>query len=401
MPILDRTITDMGMGDLNNQPKAAENRGAETSVEGVGKDPWIPSSQGSLWGGADSLHRNLHERLSSPSISNYARTASQCLDSGSDWGVGSARREKPTKYLPWGSEAENFQLVSNVPRVPSTLWLNSPQRIVYPESNQNDEDYGSYAPSDSIPETAALEPAISELERQRITKYIALEELIYAQTTNGRFDLNNDLGTAVKNKFKHWRFDLLVSELGESMWYGDMDKVLETARTIVLIEVKHADAQDSWKFVIQKARAFVSTVIQDEEQRKNLFGVLQNQLSADREMVLHALKTSRWLLSHRKLVDGILRSHILDDPKELLNILRTYVPLGYGHFAYEIEKLVKFLGDHVLNEVYHKERKEKSMPGHSGVGLENPDEWTDGWDDILKLLEAIKSVRRERRVLES
>jgi len=132
--------------------------------------------------------------------------------------------------------------------------------------------------------------AISELERQRITKYIALEDLIYAQTADGRFSLNNDLGTAVKNHFKHWRFDLLVSELGESMVYRDMDKVLETARTIVLIEVAHAGAQDSWKLVIQKARAFVSTVIRDEEQREKLYGVLQNQLSADREMVLHALK---------------------------------------------------------------------------------------------------------------
>jgi hypothetical protein len=271
---------------------------------------------------------------------------------------------------------------------------------VYPELNQKDEDCDSYAPSDSIPETAALEPAISELERQRITKYIALEELIYAQTADGRFDLNNDLGTAVKNEFKHWRFDLLVSELGESMVYRDMDKVLETARTIVLIKVKHADSQDSWKFVIQKARAFVSTVIQDEEQRKNLFVVLQNQLSAGREMILHASK-SRWLLRHRKLIDGILQSHILDDPKELLNILRTSDLSDYGHFAYEIKKLVKFLGDHVLNDVFHKERKEKVMPSHSGVGRENPDEWTDGWDDILRLLKAIKSVRRERRVLES
>jgi hypothetical protein len=365
--------------DLSNQLKVAENRRAETSVEGVGERPRISSSPGGFGYAGSQL-----------SFSYRASHVSQHRDSG-NWSPLSRDLE----------EADNFQTVSNVPRVPSTLSHNSPERIVYPETNQNDEDYGSYALSDSIPETAALEPAISELERQRITKYIALEELIYAQTTNGRFDLNNDLGTAVKNKFKHWRFDLLVSELGESMLYRDMDKVLQTARTIVLIEVKHADTQDSWKFVIQKARAFVSTVIQDEEQRKSLFGVLQNQLSADREMVLHALKTSRWLLSHRKLIDGILRSHILDDPKELLNILRTYVPLGYGHFAYEIEKLVKFLGDHVLNEVYHKERKENSMPGHSGIGLENPDEWTDGWDDILKLLEAIKSVRRERRVLES
>jgi hypothetical protein len=193
------------------------------------------------------------------------------------------------------------------------------------------------------------------------------------------------------------------------MVYKDMDKVLETARTIVLIEVKHADAQDSWKLVIQKARAFVSTVIRDEKQRENLFGVLQNQLSADREMVLHALKTSRWLLSHRKLIDGILRSHILDDPKELLNILRTYAPLryfGFRHFffrqfGYKMEELVRFLGNHVLKDVYQKARKEKSRPSHSGIDHENPDEWTDGWDNILKLLEAINSVMRERRALKS
>jgi hypothetical protein len=74
--------------------------------------------------------------------------------------------------------------------------------------------------------------------------------------------------------------------------------------------------------------------------------------------------------------------------------------LGYGHYAYEIEKLVKFLGDYVLNDMFHKERKEKPMSSHSGVGRENSDEWTDGWDDILRLLEAIKSVRRERGLLQ-
>jgi hypothetical protein len=239
--------------------------------------------------------------------------------------------------------------------------------------------------------------AISELERQRITKYIALEDLIYAQTADGRFDLNNDLGTAVKNQFKHWRFDLLVSELGESMVYKDMDKVLETARTIVLIEVKHADAQDSWKLVIQKARAFVSTVIRDEEQRKNLFGVLQNQLSG-----LQALKTSQWLLRGREKIDGILQSHILDDPKELLNFLRaSYGYFDYRRFDYKMEMFVEFLGNNILLDVYKKERQEKSRPSNPGIDHENPDEWTDGWDDILNLLEAINSVMRERRELKS
>jgi hypothetical protein len=323
-------------GDSELMP-APENRGAETLAEGVG-------TQQSLFVGADSPHRNslnFKDLDPSPSTSHYDRTGPQRMDSRNHGRVGSARQKKL---------------------------------------------------------------AISERERRRITKYIALEELIYAQTTDGRFDLNNDLGTAVKNQFKHWRFDILVSELGESMVYKDMDKVLETARTIVLIEVKHADAQDSWKLVIQKARAFVSTVIRDEKQRENLFGVLQNQLSADREMVLHALKTSRWLLSHRKLIDGILRSHILDDPKELLNILRTYAPLrdfGFRHlffrqFGYKMEELVRFLGNHVLKDAYQKARKEKSRPSDSGIDHENPDEWTDGWDNILNLLEAVNSVMQER-----
>ncbi|KAH8767754.1 hypothetical protein F5882DRAFT_413056 [Hyaloscypha sp. PMI_1271] len=310
-------------GDSELMP-APENRGAETSAEGVGKDPWIPSSQGSLGGGADSLRRN----------SFKIKTGSQRMDPRNHWIVRSVRQKKL---------------------------------------------------------------AISELERQRITKYIALEDLIYAQTADGRFDLNNDLGTAVKNQFKHWRFDLLVSELGESMVYKDMDKVLETARTIVLIEVKHADAQDSWKLVIQKARAFVSTVIRDEGQREKLFGVLQNQLSG-----LQAPKTSHWLLRGREKIDGILQSHILDDPKELLNFLRaSYGYFYYRRFDYKMEMFVEFLGSNILLDVYKKERKEKSRPSNSGIDHENPDEWTDGWDDILNLLEAINSVMRERRELKS
>jgi hypothetical protein len=327
-------------GDSELMP-APENRGAETLAEGVG-------TQQSLFVGADSPHRNslnFKDLDPSPSISHYDRTGSQRMDSRNHGIVGSARQKKL---------------------------------------------------------------AISERERRRITKYIALEELIYAQTTDGRFDLNNDLGTAVKNQFKHWRFDILVSELGESMVYKDMDKVLETARTIVLIEVKHADAQDSWKLVIQKARAFVSTVIRDEEQRENLFGVLQNQLSADWEMVYHALTTSRWLLSYGEQIDGILRSHVLDDPKKLLHILRTYVPLRHNdgrpslrpslfrHFGYRMERLVRFIGYHVLNDEDQKARKEKSRPSHPWIDHGNTDEWTDGWDNILNLLEAVNSVMQER-----
>ncbi|KAF8853300.1 VIT-domain-containing protein [Acephala macrosclerotiorum] len=227
------------------------------------------------------------------------------------------------------------------------------------------------------------------LGQQRITKEITLEELIDAQTAEGSFKLDPELATALKNKFKHWRFDLLVSEMGEDIsLYMGVDKILETARAIVLIEATYTESCGLWRLVVQKANGFVATVILDNEQREKLFRVLKNQLLESRKIIDQALLGDPWLRDHREEFGRILRSRILDDPDELLRILRRDAP-------HTRDELIRTLGSQT-NRVWNP-----SKPLDVGKGVEDPDTWTDGWDDILKVSKALELATKKKNTLSS
>ncbi|CZR51264.1 uncharacterized protein PAC_01139 [Phialocephala subalpina] len=235
----------------------------------------------------------------------------------------------------------------------------------------------------------ASEQSPSELKQQRITREITLEELIDTQTAKGIFKLDPELATALKNKFKHWRFDLLLNEMGENIsLYMDVDKVLETARAIVLIEATYTESRELWRLVVQKANGFVATVILDNEQREKLFRVLKNQLLEGRKIIDLALLEDPWLRDHRENLDRILRSHILDDPERLLRILRRDTP-------HTRDELIRTLGSQT-SRVWNQSR-----PLDGGKGVEDPDTWTDGWDDILKVLKALELATKRKSRLSS
>ena len=223
--------------------------------------------------------------------------------------------------------------------------------------------------------------SVSESERLLMTIEITLEELIDAQTVEGRFKFEGNLATALKTKFRHWRFDLLVSELGiyhrDISLYMSMHKVLDTARAIVLVEERYAESRELWRLVIQKAKGFVTTVIPDYEQREKLFGILRNQLFGSQGAIDNAFRQRESY--YRGNLLRILR--ILDDPGELLRLFRRHIPP-------DPERLICVLGD---------EKLQNGQIGKVGANKRgnDPKSWTDGWDDILKVPEAIWLVIQE------
>jgi hypothetical protein len=230
--------------------------------------------------------------------------------------------------------------------------------------------------------------SVTELERQRIAREITLEELMAAQTAEGSFKLDDDV---LKHRFTYWRFDLLADELGEDILHTNLERVLDTARAIVFIYVMYPDSDELWRLVVQKADGFVETVISDKEWRR-LFRVLRSQLRDGREKTIQAFRDSRWFQGrHRFLAGGfdlILRSHILDDPHELRRLLRSCI----RDRTYSQKGLIQNLGRKIQDTKADGQLYEAK--------IKDFDEWTDGWDDVLKLSLGIRSVMREMGYLE-
>jgi len=245
--------------------------------------------------------------------------------------------------------------------------------------------------------TKTFANACSELERQLITSEITLEALIDAQTAEGSFKLDHELATALKNKFKHWRFDLLVSALGEEILYKDMDKILQTARVIVLIETQYPDSCELWRLAIQKARAFVAAVIPsrrllfpDTRLWQSLFGVLHHQLLQHRMVILLDLRDrDPWLRGNRKAFDRMFHTNLLEKPGELVQLLRGYSLRN--RIATRPKRLIWILHDMI------KDQMKVDMPVDTEKRGKNPDRWTDGWDDFLRVSKAVRLVFGDER----
>jgi hypothetical protein len=181
--------------------------------------------------------------------------------------------------------------------------------------------------------------------------------------------------------------------LGEDILHTNLEKVLDTARAIVFIDAMYPDSEELWRLVVQKANEFVGIVISDEKGRKRLFEVLRKQLLGGREYIIQALGKDRWLFGYRfslRMFNRILRSHLLDDPQELRRSLRRCTTYP----TYHEERLIQSLDRDI------RLQNTRTYWQFDGATVEDFDEWTNGWDDVLKLSLAIRSVIREMGFLE-
>jgi len=244
-----------------------------------------------------------------------------------------------------------------------------------------------------------------EAKDKSISTELSLEKLVEAQTAEGRFKLSDDLSSVLKDKFTNWIWDLIVDELGEDMLYENLSDILDTARAIVFIEVMYPEIQDQWGLVVQKARGFLNTVIPGRRETKRLEHLLQIQLSGGKRKAIDAIKDN-WirsrLLGRRDLIGIIGRINVVRETDLLPKLLRDVIP-PYDSSAvlYAVWNLIASLGKQAGSLSHYPTIEPVARETEGRVTdlkrkIEDPEEWTDGWIEVLELSQAIRLVMKEK-----
>jgi hypothetical protein len=234
---------------------------------------------------------------------------------------------------------------------------------------------------------------------------LSLENLVDVQTAEGSFKLNDELPSALKRKFTNWKWEVLLSELDEEVLFEDLNAVLDTTQAVLYIETVYPQSRGLWGLVMQKALGFIIKVVASKEARKSIWLVLGKQLSDGRKGAMDALQGNRWRLEDgaysklTRIVDLLLELDVL------LMVLRKVIKpyeRSVQIARFKLQDLVsrldeeRVLGSPLLPKDLEIQGIASEEQIDSGKQIEDPDDWSDGWDVILKLSQAIRLVMKEK-----
>jgi hypothetical protein len=111
---------------------------------------------------------------------------------------------------------------------------------------------------------------------------LTLEALLDSSTATGAFMLTVDLRTALSAKFKPTLRksvqDWSAIVLQEDAKFKDVEEVLDTAMSVVYIEEIFTSNKTLWSLLVQKAMAWLESLLPVETHRESLFAILESGL---------------------------------------------------------------------------------------------------------------------------